>query len=70
MVSELPKFEVGACADSKSIGSCSVEIVCRSQGGIETVSGIACRSQNSVWIDRGISFGGVDHFGNSPKILL
>ena len=70
MVSEHPRLEVGSCVDFKNIGNCSVEIVYRSRSNIGTVHGIVCQSQNSVWIARGISFGGVDRFGNSPRVSL
>ena len=68
MVSELPRFDVRSYVDFKSIGSCSVEIVCRSRSGVGTIHGIMCRSQNNIWIARGIRFGGVDRFENSPSV--
>jgi len=70
VILEYLRFGVGSCVDSMSIGYCSVEIVCLSRSGIMTVRGIVCRSQNSVWVARGISFGGVDRFGNSPRVSL
>ena len=46
--SEHPRFVVGSCVDSKSIGGCLAEIVCRSRISIGTVYEIVCRSQNSI----------------------
>jgi len=68
--SEHPRFDVISCVDSKNIGSCSVEIVYQSRSDIGTVRGIVCRSQNSIWIARGISFDGVDRFRNSLRFYF
>jgi len=59
VVSELPKFFVGSCVNSKNIGGWLAEIVCRSRSSVRTVCGIMCRSQNNVWIGWGIEFGRV-----------
>jgi len=68
--SEHLRFVVGSCVDSKSIGYCLTEIVCRSRSSVGTICGIVCRSQNSILIARGIKFGGVDRFGNSSRVSL
>ena len=70
MVSEHPGFIVGSYIDSKGIGGCLAEIVCRSRSSVVTVCGIVCQYQNSVWIAQGTKFGGVDRFGNSSRVLL
>ena len=61
MVSEYLRFFVGSCVNTKSIGGCLAEIVCRSRSSIGTVCGIMCQSKKRVWIARGIKIGGVDH---------
>ena len=70
MVSELPRFSVRSCVDSKIVAVCLAGIVCRSRSGIETVRGIVCRSQNSILDCCGSRFGGVVRFGNSSKVPL
>jgi len=67
VVSEHLRFVVGSCVDSEGISCCLAEIMCQSQSSFRTVCGIVCRSQNSIWIARGIKHVGVDRFGNSSR---
>ena len=61
---------MGSFVDSKNIGGCLAEIMCRSRSNVGTVCGIMCRSQNSVCIAQGIKFGEIDRFENSSRISL
>jgi len=54
VVSEHLRF-VWSCVDFKGVSCYLAEIVCRSRSSVGTICGIMCRSQNSVWIARGIN---------------
>ena len=67
MVSEHPRFIVGSCVNSKSIGGCLAKIVCRSRSSVGTICGIVFDLKTACRLLKN-QFGGADRFENSSKV--